>query len=97
MWSALFGSSSVGELGVLILQPDATARRAVAGFRGGAELRVAATAPNMSVTDLLAKLNKYRGPDQQLKRVWTEAGEEIVGSTVVRGEVKAIVRDLSIA
>ncbi len=97
MWSALFGSASVGDLGILVLQPDATARKAVAGFRGGAELRVTGTAPNMTVTDLLAKLNKYRGPDQQLKRIWGEGGEEIVGSTVVRGEVKAIVRDMSIA
>jgi hypothetical protein len=95
MWSALFGTAQA-DIGVLILRPDPSATAHVAGFRGGAELRVATETPNTTVATLLEKLNKYRGPDQQIKRIWRETGEEIVGSDVVRGELKAVVRASSI-
>ena len=91
MWSALFGQGQ-GDIGVLILRPDPSAVATVSGFRGGAELRVTAEASNTTTTTLLDKLNKYRGPDQQLRRIWRETGEEIVGSEVVRGEMRAVVR-----
>ncbi len=99
MWSALFGMGQA-EIGVLILRPDPSAVAAVAGFKGGAELRVTTEAPNTTVGTLLDKLNKYRGPDQQIRRVWRETGmgalEEVVGSEVVRGEMRAVVRGDSI-
>jgi hypothetical protein len=91
MWSALFGNAQA-DTGVLIMRPDPSAVASVAGFRGGAELRVAAEAPNTTVAALLDKLNKYRGPDQQLRHLWTERGEEVVGSEVVRGEMRVVVR-----
>jgi hypothetical protein len=91
MWSALFGTAQA-DIGVLILRPDPSATTVVAGFRGGAELRLATEAPNTTVATLLDKLNKYRGPDQQIKRIWRETGGEIVGSEVVRGDMRAIVR-----
>lgn len=95
MWSALFGLGQA-EIGVLILRPDPSAVAKVSGFRGGAELRVTTEAPNTTVATLLDKLNKYRGPDQQLRRVWDEAGEEVVGSDVVRGEMRVVVRGDSV-
>jgi hypothetical protein len=95
MWSALFGIQQA-DIGVLILRPDPSATAAVAGFRGGAELRLATEAPNTTVAALLEKLNKYRGPDQQIRRIWSETGEEIVGSEVVRGDMRVIVRAASI-
>ncbi len=95
MWSALFGTAEA-DIGTLILRPDPSAITAVAGFKGGAELRLATEAPNTSVATLLAKLNKYRGPDQQILRIWSEAGEEIVGTEVVRGELRGVVRAASL-
>ena len=91
MWSALFGIQQA-DIGVLILRPDPSALTVVAGFKGGAELRLATEAPNTTVAALLDKLNKYRGPDQQIHRIWNERGEEIVGSQIVCGDLKAIVR-----
>ncbi len=96
MWSALFGTAQA-DIGTLVLRPDPSAVSVVAGFKGGAELRLATEAPNTTVATLLEKLNKYRGPDQHIYRVWRETGEEIVGSEVVRGELRAVVRAASIA
>lgn len=94
MWAALFGTST--DIGTLILRPDPSAT-SIAGFRGGAELRLATEAPNTTVATLLDKLNKYRGPGQQIVRVWREDGEEVVGSEVVRGEMRVVVRAASVA
>lgn len=100
MLAALFGwLDSSG--GVLILSPDASAiALPVAGFRGGAELRLTAKGDAHTVAALLANFNKYRGPDQQIRRIWRteeEGGEEIVGSAEVRGEMRAVVRAASLA
>lgn len=95
MWSALFGTGQA-DIGTLILRPDPSAVSVVAGFKGGAELRLATEAPNTTVTTLLDKLNKYRGPDQQIVRLWRESGEEVVGSEVVRGELRVVVRSTSL-
>ena len=94
MWSALFGIQQA-DIGVLILRPDPSAV-GIAGFRGGAEMRLATEAPNTTVATLLEKLNKYRGPDQQIRRIWRETGEEIVGSEIVRGDIRAVVRATSV-
>lgn len=94
MWAALFGTGPT-DIGTLILRPDPSAT-GIAGFRGGAELRVATEAPNTTVATLLEKLNKYRGPDQQIIRVWRENGEEVVGSEVVRGEMQVVIRAASV-
>lgn len=96
MWSALFGTGQT-DIGTLVLRPDPSAVLVVAGFKGGAELRLATEAPNTTVARLLDKLNKYRGPDQQVHRVWKEGGEEVVGSEVVRGEMRVVVRATSIS
>jgi hypothetical protein len=99
MWSALFGTGQA-DIGTLVLRPDPSAVSIVAGFKGGAELRLATEAPNTTVGTLLDKLNKYRGPDQQIVRVWRETGlgtlEEVNGSEVVRGELRVVVRAVSL-
>jgi hypothetical protein len=102
MWDSLRGlvggtsPEPTAPLGVLVLRPDPSARLAVHGFKSGAELRVGADAPGQTVSQILGKLNKYRGPDQQIRRVWSEGGEEIVGSTVPTGNLVAVVKASSV-
>lgn len=98
MWEALRGlGGSTATPAVLVLQPDEFARAgAVHGFKSGASLRIAADAPGQTVAQILDKLNKYRGPDQQIRRIWTPAGEEIVGSIVPEGNLVGIVRASSV-
>ena len=104
MWEALrnlggaegSGSGSGSSTAVLVLQPDESAKASIAGFKSGASLRIAADAPGQTITQILAKLNKYRGPDQQIRRIWTTVGEEIVGSTVPTSSVVGIVKASSV-
>ena len=106
MWEALrnlggaegsgSGSGSGSSTAVLVLQPDESAKASIAGFKSGASLRIAADAPGQTITQILAKLNKYRGPDQQIRHIWTAAGEEIVGSTVPTSSVVGIVKASSV-
>jgi hypothetical protein len=100
MWEALrglgSGEAAAGNLAVLVLQPDESAKASVAGFKSGASLRIGADSLGQTVAQILAKLNKYRGPDQQIRRIWTPAGEEIPGSMVPSGNLVGIVRALSV-
>ena len=90
-------AESVDADDVLILRPTAAAQQPVAGFRGGKDLTVRPQVKGETVKDLLGRLNVYRGPDQQLLRVWNpETGLELSGTTVVRGTVIAEVRPESI-
>jgi hypothetical protein len=93
MWSALFGSQETGTL-ILKAHPNADS---VNGFKNGGELRVAADRPGQTVDQLLDKLNTYRGPDQQLRRVWSLTGQEIAGSTPVTGLFYAVVKAESLS
>ena len=98
MWAALFGSGGLGGNadGRLILHPSITGKQRVAGFYGGAELVLKTAAVGETVATLLDRLNTYRGPDQQLVRLWTPEGQELALSTPVRGTVIAEVRGESI-
>ena len=93
MWSALFGAS---EKGTLILKPDPSAVTTVHGFKGGNELRVSADGTGQTVGDLLDKFNKYRGPDQQIRRVWNTDGTSVSLSEVLKGERTVLLRSSSI-
>ena len=94
MWSALFGS---GETGVLVLKPTSSAQAAVAGFKSGGTLKIAADASGQTVGQILEKLNKYRGPDQQIRHVWDSATDrEIDLSQVVQGTLVCLVKAESI-
>jgi hypothetical protein len=92
MWSALFGSQETGTL-VLKAHPNASH---VSGFKNGGELRVAADVSGQTVGALLSKFNKYRGPDQQIHRVWDLQGKEVSGSTPVTGLFVVVVKAESI-
>lgn len=101
VWDSLRGlvggaPESHTSLGVLVLRPDPSARVAVHGFKSGAELRIAADTPGQTVSQILDKLNKYRGPDQQIHRIWSEDGEEIVGSMALSGNLVAVVKASSV-
>jgi hypothetical protein len=93
MWSALFGTA---EKAILILKPDPSAVAAVHGFKGGQELRVSADADNQTIGDLLTKFNKYRGPDQQIRRVWSTDGTPVSLTDVLKGERTVVLRAASI-
>lgn len=93
MWSALFGSS---EKGTLILKPDPSAVASIHGFKGGLELRVSADSDSQTVGDLLEKINKYRGPEQQIRRVWKLDGSAASFSEIVKGEYTVLLRSSSI-
>jgi hypothetical protein len=93
MWSALFGSA---EKGTLILKPDPSAITKVSGFKSGAELRVAADQAGQTVGDLLEKFNKYRGPDQQIHKVWTPTGTPVSLTQTVKGDMVVHLRAESV-
>lgn len=96
MWAALFGSSEA-ELGVLVLRPTPSAQATVAGFKSGASLKMAADAADQTVGQILYKLNKYRGPDQQIRYVWDPTTDrEISLSQVVKGTLECLVKAESI-
>jgi hypothetical protein len=93
MWAALFGSQETGTL-VLKAHPNATH---VNGFRNGGELRVAVDRPGQPLGELLDKFNVYRGPDQQIKTVWSLEGAPLPSNTPVQGLFYAVVKAESIA
>ncbi len=96
MWSALFGLGEA-ELGVLVLRPTPSAQATVAGFKSGGNLKIAADAAGQTVGQLLDKLNKYRGPDQQITLVWDAKTDRSVGAAeVVRGTWEVLVKAESI-
>lgn len=92
MWSALFGSQ---ETGTLVLKGHPSAVN-VSGFKQGGELRVVSDYAGQTVAEVLSKLNKYRGPDQQLRRVWNLQGQEVSGSTPVKGFFEVVVKAESV-
>ncbi len=88
--TALFGTEMTKSVPVLVLRPDASGK-SIHGFQSGLDIRVIGES-GQTVGDLLEKLNKYRGPDQVLKHVWNLSGQQILLSTVVKGEMVAIIR-----
>ncbi len=88
MISWLFGQ--VGG-GTLVLRPDAS----TVGFPGfptlSAELRLTASGGE-TIGLLLERLNTYRGPDSQIKKIYSESGAELPHSQIVNGTVIGIVR-----
>lgn len=78
----------------LTLHPDSSARE-VAGFTSGAPLRLTGRAGD-TVGLLLDRFNTYRGPTQQVHKVYTEDGAELVRSTVLHTHREAYVRNTSL-
>jgi hypothetical protein len=91
MFSWFFGNNGEEE-GALLLIPDASGRN-YAGFHSGTQLRLAAN-PGQTVGEVMAKFNAFRGPDEQITILFTGNGNEMPFSTVVLGNLAAIVRKL---
>lgn len=83
-------SFMMGSTGVLVLQPDSSGRT-YAGFRDGKSLHATAQTGD-TVGVIMERFNTYRGPDQQITRLWNVSGEELPFSTPVVGNIVAIVR-----
>ncbi len=76
--------------GILVLEPDVSGKQ-LAGFGSGKPLELTAN-PGETIGSVMEKFNKYRGPDQQIKRLWNQRGEDIPFSTVMTGRLTAIVK-----
>jgi hypothetical protein len=88
MISWLFGG--VGG-GTLILKPDNSAV-GIPGFpTNSSELRLTAGGGE-TVGILLDRFNTYRGPEAQIKRLYSESGAELPHSKLVVGNIVAIVK-----
>jgi hypothetical protein len=95
-FGSVFGSwKSVGSgrPPAVILRPDKTGT-AVAGFQGGGDLRMVADRSGQSVGEIIEKINKYRGPDQQIRRLWI-ADTEVDFRQAVERDTVLIVRSHS--
>ena len=77
----------------VFLKPDDTGKTG-AGFRGGQILPCAAT-PGETLAAVLDRFNTYRGPDQQIVRVWAEDGSDLPLTLVLRQNLVVIVRGQS--
>ena len=89
MFSWIFGSGS-HRGGTLILRPHKDAI-GMPGFPTSSDLRVVGNAGE-TVADVMERFNTYRGPDQQITRLYTEFGVELPFSTRVEGTVVAVVK-----
>jgi hypothetical protein len=94
MWAALFGSG--GFEGQLILRPSPSGKQRVSGFFAGQDLTLRVGAAGETIQILLDRLNTYRGPTQQIRRLWTLEGEELKLDSPVKGQIIAEVRAESI-
>jgi hypothetical protein len=77
----------------VFLKPDETGKKG-AGFHGGQILPCAAT-PGETLAAVLDRFNTYRGPDQQIVRVWSEAGSELDLATILKTNLVIIIRGQS--
>jgi len=74
----------------LVLKPDESGKQ-YAGFYSGASLELTAT-EGETISIVMDKFNTYRGPDQQISRLYTEAGQPLPFHTPIHGRMIAIVK-----
>lgn len=74
----------------LSLKPDESGKE-LAGFKSGNALTCTANYGE-TVSEVLARFNTYRGPDQQIRKVWTLDGRELPLLTVIHKDIVAIVK-----
>ena len=86
MFSWLFGDTQES---TLILKPDESGRK-YAGFFSGESLILKGNTGE-PVGTLMERFNTYRGPDQQITRLWTAEGAPLPFTTELRGTLTAIV------
>jgi hypothetical protein len=75
---------------IITLKPDDSGKK-IAGFREGS-LKITADFSGQNVRDLLEKINKYRGPDQQIKHVWDNNGTAVNPETAVTENTVFVIR-----
>ena len=83
-------SSTPVKKATLILKPDDSGRE-YAGFYSGTPLELSAT-EGETIGAVMDKFNTYRGPDQQISRLYTEAGHSLPFHTPIHGRMTAIVK-----
>ena len=82
--------SSPAKKAVLVLKPDESGKQ-YAGFYSGASLELTAT-EGETIGAVMDKFNTYRGPDQQISRLYTEAGHPFPFHVPLSGRMTAIVK-----
>jgi len=82
----LFGAKPVS----LTLQPDESGKK-YSGFHSGKALSCSAK-EGETIQAIMDRFNTYRGPDQQITKLWNSDGSILPFSTVLRGSVTAIVK-----
>jgi len=82
--------SASSKKATLVLKPDDSGRQ-YAGFYSGAPLELTAT-DGETIGAVMDKFNTYRGPDQQISRLYTEAGHLLPFHTPIHGRMIAIVK-----
>jgi hypothetical protein len=74
----------------LVLKPDDSGRQ-YAGFYSGAPLELTAN-EGETIGAVMDKFNTYRGPDQQITCLYTEAGHPLPFHAPIHGRMTAIVK-----
>lgn len=82
--------SSPAKKATLILKPDESGKH-YAGFYSGTPLELTAT-EGETIGAIMDKFNTYRGPDQQITHLYTEAGHPLPFHAPIHGRMIAIVR-----
>ena len=78
---------------LLTLVPDASAKN-IPGFGSGAPLVLKGTLGE-TVGTLIGRLNTYRSPDSQIKRLWLADGTLLFFQTVLNANLVGIVKSYS--
>lgn len=74
----------------LTLSPDESGKK-YAGFQSGKPLTLTGI-QGETIGTLMGKFNQYRGPTEQINRIYTQNGELISNSTVLDQDLIAVVR-----
>lgn len=74
----------------LILTPEPNGKP-IPGFLSGAPLTCVGTSGE-TIGTILSRFNTYRGPDQQLTEVWSQAREAIPLTTVIKADTVVYIR-----
>lgn len=78
----------------LTLEPDESGKK-LAGFHSGKSLSIQAKVGE-SVQAVMDRFNTYRGPDSQIRRLWSASGTTISFSTILSSNMNAVVRAASV-
>ena len=74
----------------LTLEPDESGKK-LAGFHSGKPLAIQAKVGE-SIQAVMDRFNIYRGPDSQIRRLWSVSGTILSFSTILSANMNAVVR-----